>query len=408
VLEQVNHDHNTRTILLYGDSGVGKSHFLSRLKLTLNPQAFFAYIEPFPQSGYLWQHILRYTVDSLVKSPNEREDSQLLLWLKSCLSNIKNSLKSEQRNLIENILQLGRGENNYKISDRQKFIDLLKKTFGTAGIYNANEFFGILYDITDSSLYSLACEWLKGDNLDEDSLKQLRVTRAINTEFAARQILANFGRISAKTQPIVLCFDQLDNIAKLPDNSIDLPALFSANSTIHNENWQGFLVIISIITSTWKQNYERVPHADLARITSQVPLKHISLNEAKAIWATRLYSLHYQAQPKVDSNLYPLTEQWLQDEFPGGKALPRNVLTLGQQLIQVYKVKGKLPEHGEIVTPPKSLSTSFQLVWLNEFNKVQHKTTRIRQFSSIELIRMLQEALSGASQFFLFKQRVSH
>jgi len=37
----------------------------------------------------------------------------------------------------------------------------------------------------------------------------------------AQNILANFGRISAQTT-IVLCFDQLDNIPRLPDGSIDL------------------------------------------------------------------------------------------------------------------------------------------------------------------------------------------
>jgi Cdc6-like AAA superfamily ATPase len=393
VLEQVTHDHNTRTLLLYGDSGVGKTHFLGRLKKTLNSQAFFAYIEPFPQSEEIWRHILRYTVDSLLYTPDGQKDSQLLLWLKSCLSAIRNGLESDQKKLIEKIKRFGDQENDYNLSERQNFIEILKKTFGTAGIYNANEFFGILYDLTNPKLYFLVCEWLKGDHLDEDSLQQLRVGRAIDTENAARKLLANFSKLSAKTQPIVLCFDQLDNIARLPDNSIDLPALFSANSTIHNENWQGLLVIISIINSRWNQEYRRIPPADLARITSRVSLKHITLEEAKAIWVTRLYWLHRQAQPKVNSHIYPLTEEWLEKEFPGGKALPRDVLTLGQQLIQVYKVEGKIPN--KPFTPPSPSPPCFKLVWLDEFNKVQQKITRIRQFSSTELMRMLQEALSA-------------
>jgi len=52
-----------------------------------------------------------------------------------------------------------------------------------------------------------------------------------------QNILANFGRISAQTQPIVLCFDQLDNIPRLPDGSIDLK-LF--NSSIHNQSLKTF------------------------------------------------------------------------------------------------------------------------------------------------------------------------
>jgi len=55
---------------------------------------------------------------------------------------------------------------------------------------------------------------LRGDDLDEDDLNQLGVKHTIDNE-DAQNILANFGRISAQTQPIVLCFDQLDNIPRL-------------------------------------------------------------------------------------------------------------------------------------------------------------------------------------------------
>jgi len=45
---------------------------------------------------------------------------------------------------------------------------------------------------------------LRGDDLDEDDLNQLGVKHTIDNEDAAQNILANFGRISAQTQPIVL------------------------------------------------------------------------------------------------------------------------------------------------------------------------------------------------------------
>jgi hypothetical protein len=385
-LQQVARDHTPRTLILYGDSGVGKTYFLGRLKKTLNPQAFFVYIGPFIESNYIWRHILRCTVDSLVNAPEGQKDSQLLLWLKSYLSAITNGLDGEERNLIEKIKKIGVKENSYYQSNRHKFIDILKKTSGTAGIFNANEFFGVLYELTNPSLQSLACEWLKGDLLDEDSLKKLGVGRCIDTEHAARILLANFSKLSAQTQPIVLCFDQLDGIARLPDGSIDLPALFSVNSTIHNDKWPRILIIISIRTSTWNQNKNLIQTSDKHRVKSEVFLKHITLDQAKALWATRLYPLHIQAQPKPESNIYPLTEQELTEEFPGGKALPRDVLTLGEELIQKYKV-------GEIIDIGKK--TSFQLVWLDEFKKVEKRITRIRQCSSLELTGMLQKVLSA-------------
>ena len=61
----------------------------------------------------------------------------------------------------------------------------------------------------------------------------------------------------------------------------------------------------------------------------------------------------------------------------------------------MYKVEGKTGD-GKIVPPDRfSDITLFKLVWLDEFNKQQQKITRIRQLSSTELIRMLQEALSA-------------
>jgi Cdc6-like AAA superfamily ATPase len=239
VLDQVAQDHRTRTIMIFGDSGAGKTHVLGRLKRILNPKAFFVYIDPFPESEAIWRHVLRYTVDSLVQKPEGQAESQLLLWLKS-LSAFKQG-----------------GIVSWVLSDRQRFIRSLKASY-PSGIYNANEFFGVLYDLIDPDRYPLACEWLRGDNLDDESLKLLNVKHSIETEDAAQKVLANFGRIAAETQPIVLCFDQLDNIARTSDGAIDLQALFNVNSSIHNQLLKNFLVIISIITSSLQTRYASI------------------------------------------------------------------------------------------------------------------------------------------------------
>lgn len=396
VLDRVATEHRTRTIMLYGESGSGKSHLLGRLKQILNPKAFFAYIGPWPDSHFIWRHILRQTVDSLLKIPDGQQESQLLLWLLS-LSIFK------QRSIIDRIL-----------GDRKVFIRNLRDTC-PSDIYNANEFFGVLYDLLNPELRLLACDWLRGDDLDEGDLRALRVKNAIDTEDAAQNILANFGKISAQTQPIVLCFDQLDNIPRLPDNYIDLQALFSVNSSIHNQSLRNFLVIISIITNTWKQNANRIQPADKARIDAVIPLKPITLEQAEALWGSRLYPLHRQADSQPASPIYPLNRQALDEKFPGGKTLARNTLMLGRQLFNDYKVKlvtnkaqvftekpkkVDVPTEPELVTHPESVSktdtlAAFQLVWSKEFDKTRQKISRIRQLSSPELIQMLQEAFKA-------------
>lgn len=408
VLAQIAQDHQTRTLILYGDVGSGKTHFMGQLKQSLNDQAFFVYVEPFSQSDHIWRHILRNTVDSLVNAPAGQADSQLILWLKTCLSTIRLGLQSEQQSLIDTIKGIFGQRKTDAGRNRKLFVDILKKTIGITGIYNANEFFGVLYDLTNPDLYSLACEWLKGDNLDEENLKKLRVKQSIDDEDKARGILGNFSKISAKTQPIVLCFDQLDSIARLPDGSIDIQALFNVTSTIYNGNWQGFLIIISFRTSTWNDNYKRIHPSDLDRASIRVVLKRITLDEAKALLATRLYFLHNQADPKPDSPIYPLTQQVLEKVFPSRKASPRQVLDLGKLLFQDYKewlFRDKQPPQPKWLDgtepppppppPPDKIKAEFQLLWQQEYKKVQGKITKITLLAAPDLMRMLEQALAA-------------
>ena len=170
-------------------------------------------------------------------------------------------------------------------SDRRKFIHHLKTTYNQAGLYNPEFFFGVLHDLTDPELYPIACEWLRGDDLSEESMQILKVKNCIDTEEAAKNILANFGRISIQTQPIVLCFDNLDNIPRLSDESQDFQSLFNINTTIHNSLLKNFLVLISIITNTWILNSERIQQADKVRIDKELRLILSNLEHAEALWA---------------------------------------------------------------------------------------------------------------------------
>ncbi|HEY9602508.1 MAG TPA: ATP-binding protein [Allocoleopsis sp.] len=393
-LDRVVQDHGTRTVMLQGDPGSGKTYLLGRLKKKLNHKAFFVYIKPFPQSDRIWRHILRYTVDSMIQVPDGQKDSQLMLWLKSLSAFTKHSLGV--RVLKDNFWELF-------TSDRKHFINHLKKTYQQAGIYNADNFFGVLHDLTDPKLYTSACQWLQGDDLGEESLKELGVKGSIDTEEAASETLANFGRISAETQPIVLCFDQLESIARLPNGSPDLQTLFSVKTKIHDEN-DNFLVIISITTDTWRQNESRIDQSHKARIDTEATLKPISLKDAESLLATRLVPMHRQANPKPDTPIYPITQQFLTEEFKRGKTNPREALMFGRDVIQEYKkwlVGGKqgVFQPGNRNERDKSdreeLLANFRLKWIEDLNKVQQRITKVRQESSPELIQMLQEVLTA-------------
>ena len=405
LLQSVNQDNRSRSALLLGDSGSGKSYLLGRLKRTLNQKAFFAYIGPWADSDYIWRHVLRSTVDSLIQIPEGQQESQLILWLKSLSAFTRRNLK--QRLFSDSIWQ-------FMQSDRRKFIHHLKTTYNQAGLYNPEFFFGVLHDLTDPELYPIACEWLRGDDLSEESMQILKVKNCIDTEEAAKNILANFGRISIQTQPIVLCFDNLDNIPRLSDESQDFQSLFNINTTIHNSLLKNFLVLISIITNTWKLNSERIQQADKVRIDKELRLKRINLEQAEALWAYRLKPLHQQVKPQPVSPIFPLNRKLLQLSFPSGKTLPREALVIGQKEYKKYKfslvdskVVKSIPEPEVIkvtkvvelprpqIISPETIDAEFQLLWQKELKKTQDKNQKITLFSAPDLIRMLEESLQA-------------
>ena len=94
-IERVTKDRRTRTLLLRGDVASGKSYLLGRLKKQLNHRAFFAYIGSWSDDRYIWRHVLRHTVDSLMYAPEGEENSQILLWIKGLSAFQENSLRKK-------------------------------------------------------------------------------------------------------------------------------------------------------------------------------------------------------------------------------------------------------------------------------------------------------------------------
>ncbi|MGB7085240.1 MAG: P-loop NTPase fold protein [Phormidesmis sp.] len=322
-LTQVESDRKTRTLMLLGDSGSGKSHLLGRIKRRLNDRACFAYIGPWPDSGFIWRHVLRQTVDSLMAIPQGQTESQLIRWLKG--------LEIFKRDGFAKRL----------MGERKVFIRDMQASFPTA--YQGREFFSAIYALLDPELSMIAADWLRGENLDDDDLQLLRVRRSIDSENAAQNMMSNLGWLADSTQPVVLCFDNLDNVPNMPNGQSGMKAMFNVNTLIHNERLKNFLVVISLIKSNWDSVEQQVEQANKDRIDQWLTLPRITIEQATALWASRMRSLHAEAIPSPTSDIAPLTKAWLEYKYPGGRLLPRLALMLAEQLIREYKRTGKLP-----------------------------------------------------------------
>ena len=390
-LDQVMSDRKTRTLMLLGDSGSGKSHLLGRIKRRLNDRACFAYIGPWPDSQFIWRHVLRQTVDSLMEVPEGQSESQIVRWLKG--------LEFFKRE----------GFSKRLLGERRVFVRDMKASFPTT--YQGRDFFSAIYALLDPELSMIASDWLRGEDLDEEDLQLIRVKHSIDSETAAQNMMSNLGWLANSTQPVVLCFDNLDNVPAMPNGQTGLKAMFNVNTTIHNEKLKNFLVIISLITSNWNENEGEIEYANLARIDQRLTLPNITIDQAAVLWESRLRPLHIKAVPTPVSSIAPLTKDWLEHKYPGGRLLPRLALMLAEQLIRDFKQTDAIPavparsvvdeKTGTIEPEPVSPSSpegdraSFELMWQKEFKATGAHLRRIAQFSSPELIRRLQEVLEA-------------
>lgn len=382
ILTSVIKSHDTRSILLTGDSGCGKSYLLKRLQKTLNDRAFFVYIEACSVTDYIWRHTLRSMVDSLLYRPEGEKEPQLILWVKGLSAYKAESLKKKI------------------LGAKKNFIHELTSTYPT-GIYQPKDFFSVLYELTNPDLYFAACDWLRGYSVSEDDLKRLGVGSVIDSEEAARGIIRNFGRISADNKPIVLCFDQVEATTSAKGES-DPYAVFRVNTAFNTDNLKNFLIIISIIEQIRKRWKSKIPQSDLAKINYTIELKQITLEQVKALWANRLKPLHSQANPQPTSPIAPLSEEDFKTKYPGGIANLRDSLKFGGKLYQQIKegkgieIEPDTSEEIEPDTPPtppppqgNKPEAAFKLLWQREFNKTKSKISRIQQLSSPELVEML-------------------
>lgn len=196
---------------------------------------------------------------SLMQIPEGETESQLQLWLKGLLVLHSSDLMSKL------------------LGEKKTFIRHLKNSYPT-GIVEAKKFFTALYELTTEN-YNLACEWLAGEDLDEEDLQILGLNKSIDSEKLARGILSNFGRIADATKPIIICFDQIERA---------FSNVFNVNTTFHNERLVNFLIIISITTDNWQSYKKTMLQSDLARINERIFLDDITLEEAEKLWINRL------------------------------------------------------------------------------------------------------------------------
>jgi hypothetical protein len=190
--ERVASGMGSRSVLLNGMAGCGKTHLLSRLRRWLNseldavptkPAALFVAVRMETGRGMIWRHLRRRFAEELLR-PRTNDVTQLVA-------------------ILRHVAELAHGN--------------LSEAFGRTIVQDCSEELMQVLETYDSNRHRRLCQaWLKGDRLSESQLQLLNLPQYPMESFEedwaeddARKLVEAITRLAGPS-PVVFCFDQIE------------------------------------------------------------------------------------------------------------------------------------------------------------------------------------------------------
>jgi hypothetical protein len=344
---------------LWGEAGIGKSHLLARLAKWADKQGVFVYLSNLQTAPeHLPRTLLRNVVSILTRG---RED---------CLHEtpLYRVVNAALRQALEDDGSRKYSWDEANTAYRRLIDSLCDGSVATAGVVD-RQTYTVLFRFYQSAhherhtgatdgIATLAARWLGGDVLDTEEARKLGVQAAgrggegvaLADDEQIKKVLVALARVASyRGRPLILCFDQVDNLDPEQFSSLSsfLHALLDAATNL--------LVITSGVRATlmrWesegvfgKSTWDRLGQY-------AIELQRVSLAEARQIVQARLQPFQesftalepVNALLKVDY-LFPLGEKWSR-KYLGDQIdfRPRDVINWANEGWRAEQAQ--LQEHG--------------------------------------------------------------
>jgi hypothetical protein len=354
-LETVRSQGQTASVLLYGEAGNGKTHLLRRLREHLNtlPQPHvFVWFRLQPGPNRFWRYLRKSFVESLLVR-NENGKSQLEGICLHRLSQLPISYGNEKKSpFISDRIEKEADKNEKKKLSISGFIEKAvglfrkparPKDHGTEvqWLTRAMEQLGTEADLSPDLCQALenflisrniqdTAAWLKGDSLSESRLSALNLTQhdgnSDEQEYQARKMVKELCRLAGPAIPIVLCFDQIEEIQRHPRDTGSVFIFGKAVRFLHDETKN--LLLISCIQSYFLDYLEKTVEApDYAAIAvHRGTLNPVIFKQAVKLVQERLNACPDMSEEKKN-RLYSEFEKHLQGFVGKNRRTAREVLS---------------------------------------------------------------------------------
>lgn len=325
----------SRSVLLFGAAGCGKTHLLSRLRRWLNaeldagpsrPAALFVAVRMETSRGMIWRHLRRRFSEELTHT------------------------RSDGTTHLDVIL--------HRFAERAN--GNLSLAFEIAQIRDCSEDLMQVLEAYAANRHRRLCRaWLKGDLLSENQLGLLNIAQPQNEgledwlEAEARQVIGAVTRLAAPS-PVVFCFDQIEALGLSQEReNYGFFCQMGANLFDTTSN----SLLISTVNADFLIDFQSGSRdADFARIRKdQFDLQLLDWSLGKELIEARLALV-----PEVKAG-NPINDDKLRSYFHSqhGWVTPRKLIHEAQRLFAIWQDKPIQPP------PPVEdfLSSEYDRLW---------------------------------------------
>jgi hypothetical protein len=239
-------------------------------------------------------------------------------------------------------------------------------------------FLDVLFQYRLPEKRAAAVSWLKGGGLDQTDTESLGVSErfqvsAARLEQEARDMLTSLGLLLARYgQPLILCFDRLENL----ESPAQLHA-FGKMLEFLVDTAKGMLPIACVRGQQWEEKFRRLlnQHVTSRLETNRFTLQGCTAEQALALVRSRLASV-LEAEPA--EVLFPFDAGELRQMFQTGFHSPRSVIArVNARLQQLLDI-----DHTVTASPLQTLQEAFDREYqtiLQEFDRYPPDRNRLRR-----------------------------
>lgn len=327
--EEVRATEGTASLLIHGAPGTGKTHLLGRLRRRLAAAAndapdgavaaVFTHIQLAANPDTVWRQLRRRITDDLMHEVEGLTQLQRIV-----AHEFAHTLESEPAVVVRNLDKLARMKP-----------DLLRRAIdhmcGRLDIHHETAI--VIEHLVQRRMLRDARAWLRGDYVAPERRQALGVNPdpdVDSEETEAREVVIGLCSISPRSLPLILCFDQIEAIERVPDDDVALFAYGRVLADLYSEGRN--LLLISCIQSSFMGRLGRaVGGADWDRLAERVSeLPTLSTGDAEALVCARMERIPALAElrgQRPNLPLWPLTQAQIGDDSDAFSAwTPRRLL----------------------------------------------------------------------------------